>query len=129
MGKTRKSEQKKISLSDVAPLSTEETARSAAKEADQSSSKKKDDKAEDSGIDSVLELHPVSAGEKAAASSDAKPSVKRPKKNIHGEAYGGMDARGSGTHQAGGAVGATSKSGKTSVFVQGEQTRSTQPPH
>jgi hypothetical protein len=128
MGKTKKSE-KKLLLSDVTPVTTEEAARSAAKETAPSTSKKQDDKSSDTGIDSVLEFHAASQEEQAAAQSDAKPSVKHPKKNIHGEAYGGIDSHGQGTHQAGGAVGATSKSGKTSVYVQGEQTRSTQPPH
>jgi hypothetical protein len=128
MGKTKKAE-KQILLNDVAPESTEEAARRAAKETASLSSKKKDDKASDTGIDSVLEFHPASAQEKAEAKSSARPSVKHTKKNIHGEAYGGLDPASSGTHQGGGAAGATSKSGKTSVYIQGEQTRATQPPH
>jgi hypothetical protein len=126
MGETKRPE-KKLSLSDVTSVTTEEAARSAAKESAPSISKKQDDKSLDAGIDSVLEFHAASQDEHAAAQSDAKPSVKDPKKNIHGEAYGGMDPHSQGTHHAGGAMGASSKSGKTSVYVQGEQTRSTQP--
>ncbi|HEV2348355.1 MAG TPA: hypothetical protein VG028_00760 [Terriglobia bacterium] len=128
MGQTKKPA-KKVALSDVAPLSTEEAARSAAKEAAQSPAKKKGDKSTDTGIDSVLEFHPASNTEPAAARSDARSRVKHAGKNIHGEAYGTVDATNPGTHQGGGALGATSKSGKTSVYVQGDQTRATQTPH
>jgi hypothetical protein len=128
MGETKKPANK-ISLSDVTAVSTDEAAKKTAREKVKSPDDKKDNKSADTGIDSVLEFHPSSADEQAATASDAKPSVKHTKKNIHGEAYGGIDPGNSGTHQAGGAVGATSKSGKTSVYVQGDQARSTQPPH
>lgn len=128
MGDTKKSE-KKISLSDVAPVSTEEAARSAAQEAAQSPSKNKDDKSASATVDSVLEFRPASQDEQAAAKSDARPSAKHTRKNIHGDAYVGLNPTHSGAHQDGGAVGATSKSGKTSVYVQGDQTRSTPAPH
>lgn len=124
-----KKPEKKLSLNNVTPVTTEETARGAAKETPDAASKTKDDKSTDTGIDSVLEFHAASQDEHAPPQSDARVSTKKPKKNIHGEAYGGIDSRGPGNHQAGGAAGTTSKSGKTSVFVQGEQTRSAQPPH
>lgn len=128
MGNTKKPA-KKIVLTDVAPVTTEEAARSVAKERARPVSKKKNAKPADAPLDSVVEFHPASQAEQAAAQSDARPRVKHAGKNIHGEAYGGLDPANTGTHQAGGAAGATSKSGRTSVYIQGDQTRSTQPPH
>lgn len=128
MGDTKKPG-KKISPTDATPVSAEEAAQSATKEGAQSPSEKKDDQSTTATSDSVLEFHPAPQDEKSTTKSDARPRAKHPRKNIHGEAYGEITPTDAGTHGGGGAAGATSKSGKTSVYVQGEQTRSSQSPH
>jgi|GEM_PF-1690950 len=131
MGVTKKADKsdKKVSSTDATPVSTEGAAKSAAKETLESPSEKKDDQSASDATDSVLEFHPAPHDEKSSKKSDTGPQTKHPGKNIHGEASGELNSPDAGTHRGGGAVGATSKSGKTSVYVQGDQTRSNQSPH
>ncbi len=72
--------------------------------------------------DAVMEFHPAPAGTGSSAGvvHDGAQS-KSPLKHVHGDLYGVAGADG---HAAGGSVGATSKSGKTSVYVQSDQARS-----
>ena len=128
MGVTKKPE-KKIPLTDAPPASSEEAGRRATKEVAQSPSEKKGDQPASAATDSVLEFHPAPQDEKIASKSEVGPRAKHSSKNIHGEAYGEINPTDAGTHGGGGAVGATSKSRKTSVYVQGEQTHSSQSPH
>ena len=70
----------------------------------------------------VTELRPLppSKQEPVADSKDGdkkKSSKRGPIKNVHGTAYGGS---GSGSQAAGGSAGASSRSGKTSVYVEGQ---------
>jgi len=81
---------------------------------------------EDSAGQDVVEFHPAKAdaAESPSAEQESKHS-KRPK-NLHGEVYGD-DAKHPSSQRAGGAVGASSKSGKTSVYVETEGDRGTPP--
>ncbi|MHB8654301.1 MAG: hypothetical protein ACYDA9_10515 [Terriglobia bacterium] len=127
----KKSDNKPI-LSDVMQVSTADAARSAAHEAAKKNSKNQQKgKASDGGsLDSVLEFKPASQDEESALKSEPGITTKRARKNIHGEAYGSLDPTHSGNHEAGGAVGVGSKSGKTHVYVETDQSRSTSPvPH
>ncbi len=116
--------QKKPVLVDATRVSTDATARSAAKEDAQKSAAGK--KTKDSNESSVMEFKPAGpnagSGEVVVLSKDSKK-----KKNIHGEVYGTTGAQAAGTQGGGGAVGGTSKSGKTSVYVETEHQRTTPP--
>jgi hypothetical protein len=77
-----------------------------------------------SSSDAVLEFQPAASGSGTASnprvvSDDAQS--KSPLKRVHGDLYG---ATGGAGHAAGGSVGATSKSGKTSIYVQSDDARS-----
>ncbi len=116
--------QKKPVLVDATRVSTDAAARSAAKEETQKSAAAK--KTKDSNQSAVMEFKPagpnVGSGEVVVLPKDSKK-----KKNIHGEVYGTTSAQAAGTQGGGGAVGVTSKSGKTSVYVETERQR-TNPP-
>lgn len=119
-----KQSSKKPSLAGAARVSTDAALEDAAKQA----AKKPEGAKEEPSGEAVLELHPAQA--EAATSPSVKPESPKTKKakDVHGTVYGATDARNVGTHRAGGAVGATSKSGKTSVYVETERDRTT-PPH
>jgi hypothetical protein len=112
-----KTAEKKSVLANVTRISTAEAAKKAKPEETQKAS-------EASGDPDVMEFRPASRDEEDAQAPTA--SAKSPRKAVHGEAYGALDPKHPGTHRAGGAAGATSKSGKTSVYVS----KSTSPtPH
>lgn len=127
---SKKTETKPI-LSDVMQVSTEDAARSAAHEAAKKNSKdqQKNKTANGSSVDSVLEFKPASQDEESALKSEPGITTKHARKNIHGEAYGLLDPADPATHEAGGAVGVGSKSGKAHVYVETDQNRSTTPIH
>jgi|SRR2546426_2890475 len=50
-------------------------------------------------------------------------------KSVHGAAYGALDARNRKDHDAAASVGGSSKSGKTSVYVETENSRTSAPSH
>ena len=121
-----KDPKKKISLTDVTRVSTKEADRSAAHKAATAQSKKQDTgDSTDADVDSVTEFSPAPHDSDSTSKADSKLSRKSSKSRTHGEAYGGLDPTNSGNRQTGGAVGTTSKSGKTSVYVQSEKTNST----
>ncbi len=123
---------KKVRLSDVTRVSTEETARQAAKQKTKSEGSStaepqagKSDQ-ESSTSSTVTELQParktsdeVSASENASA-GEGKSKTKR----IHGSVHG---TTGSGGRQGGAEVGTGSKSGKTHVYVETERASTPQP--
>jgi len=78
--------------------------------------------AAESGSDAVLEFQPASAGSGEDLTSSAVIDGKRrgATKRVHGEIYGETGRAG---HATGEGVGVTSKTGKTSVFVQSEQSK------
>jgi hypothetical protein len=123
-----KKHEKKISLSDVSTVSTEEATRSAAHQAATKHSTEQQSKSSDvSNVDSVLEFKPAPPDDESTKKSEPGITTKHTRKNIHGEAYGSLDPAHSGNHQTGGAVGAGSKSGKTHVYVETDQSRITTP--
>jgi len=73
----------------------------------------------------VLEFHAASPGaQDSVSAATTKESKKSPLKSVHGDAYGALDSRGAGK-QTGGAVGATSKGGKASIYVEGDRSHDT----
>jgi hypothetical protein len=115
---------KKPSLAGAARVSTNAALEDAAKQA----AKKPDGAKEDPSGEAVVELRPAEA--EAATSTSVKPESQKSKKakDVHGTVFGATDAKKAGSRRTGGAAGATSKSGKTSVYVETEGDRTT-PPH
>ena len=80
----------------------------------------------------VTEFRPVPSDQKGRdAQSDAlsakKDSKSGPLKNMHGTVYGDVNSTGTGERSTGAAVGTSSKSRKTSVYVETQRTRETIP--
>jgi hypothetical protein len=72
--------------------------------------------------DAVMEFQPAPAGSGTASSAGVVlDEAQRKSPRVHGDLYGVTGADG---HGAGGSVGATSRSGKTSVYVQSDEARS-----
>jgi hypothetical protein len=99
----------------VNPLELAKTIRPAAKAA--SSKQAKPGASASAAVPVVSELSalPLSADQSALAFK-SKDSKKSPLKDVHGQVDGSLGN--AGWQQAGAAAGATSKNGKTSVFVQ-----------
>jgi hypothetical protein len=114
---------KKPILAEVPRAGTQAAVEAVAKQAAQ----KPEEAKQRSTSEAVVEFHATEA--EAATSTSGKPESQKSKqaKNVHGTVYGATDAKNVGTHRAGGAVGATSKSGKTSVYVETEGARTTPP--
>jgi len=119
-------------LKDVGPLSPEDAAKLAAQDlakpkdapsADKLASKSKNqDKTQtkDAVAGAVVEFQPAGSGSGSAAPvtvNDKKSHSSR----VHGDLYGAAGGNGHATSES---VGATSKSRKTSVYVQSDQARS-----
>ncbi len=85
--------------------------------------------------DAVVEFHPAPPADgkqSDPAASPTKSSKKPTLDKVHGTVYGATGAQGgpSKGDRAGGNGGVTSKSGKTSIYVQTEHSRETaSPPH
>ena len=127
-----KKKEKQPALADVTRVSTAEAALGAARDATKEKAKNQKSRQSPDGTEEtgVLEFKPASQDADAEAASHPTVYSRTKRKRVHGEAYGSLDPRNSGNHQTGGAVGATTKSGKTSVYVETDQARSTAPtPH
>jgi hypothetical protein len=129
----------RLTLKDLGPLSPEEaariTARSLARQKDsdrdpQAAEKKEQSKnqATDSGKpdDAVAEFQPAGSGSGTGSSATVVQDKqnKSPLKRVHGDLYGAKNGVG---RADGGSVGGTSKSGKTSIYVQSDQAHTTAP--
>jgi hypothetical protein len=120
---TQKPEKKPV-LVDAVRVSTDEAARSAAKA---EVNKPAADKTKSPPQDAVIELHPAgpSLASPTGAAAVPKKSKKGPLKNVHGNVFGSTDPKNTGTRNTGAAVGASSKSGNTSVYVETDSARTT----
>jgi hypothetical protein len=110
--------EKKPKLLNATRVSTDAAARAAAQDATKKAAQNKTaDNIEDTG---VVEFR--AADNEFTSSSTGvvtqKTAQKGILKNIHGSAYGAMDAKNHGTNAEGGAVGASSKSGKSAIYVE-----------
>ncbi|HZP00973.1 MAG TPA: hypothetical protein VFD30_11805 [Terriglobia bacterium] len=114
--------EKKPRLVDATRVSTSEVAKSVAKtESSKSVAPKSGEKAGDAA---VLEFKPTASAEGDAVTVHEDGTPKSALKKIHGNVYG---ATGAGSRETGGAVGTTSKSGKTSVYVGTDRSRTSPP--
>jgi hypothetical protein len=80
----------------------------------------------------VVELHPSAAGKPSSSSSatePGKPAPQSPRRKIHGSVYGAAGTGGADGDREGAAVGASSKGGKASIYVETNRSRNeTAPP-
>ena len=115
-------------LADATRVSTAEAARKVAEAEAQRHSSEPASQA--SGASDVLEFRAASPGAQDSAGRAAmKESNKSALKTVHGDAYGTSGSGGAGK-RAGGAVGATSKGGKASIYVETDRSHDTAPaPH
>ncbi len=118
-------EGKKVPLAELTRVDTAATARNTGEKA--AKEKKEGNQAEDSeNAPLELKLAPqesAPAGEERPASKESKSSGRE---KVHGAVYGALDRHGPGNHKTATSAGASSKSGKTSVYVESERSRSTQ---
>lgn len=114
--------EKKLRLVDATRVSTADAAKSAAKEESaKSATSKAAGKTDGAG---VLEFKPTADAGGEAVTVHTDNSKKSVLKNTHGNVYG---TTGAGDRETGGAVGTTSKSGKTSIYVGTDRSRNTSP--
>ncbi len=113
-------DKEKPSLAEATRVSTTEAVRETAADA----ARPKNSEAQGSGAPDVLEFRPADAATQDASKTTAAPKSKSALKNVHGNAYGLDSAYGK---QAGGAVGATSKKGKSSVYVETNHQTASEP--
>ena len=124
------STEKKPALAEATRVSTEEATRSAAQK--QAKDSQAEGAPEKPAEPDVLEFRPAPQTAEPSSGTASAPAKgkKSALKNVHGTAvYGSADARNTGTHRAGGSAGVSSKSGKTSVSVAAESTRTESPSH
>jgi hypothetical protein len=121
----------KPALADVTRVSTEEAARNAAKEKSKRGDEKVEVEEERTSDSGVTEFRPARPDEASSAQDQNTPGgVKKPKgralKNVHGTMHGASDSSGR-DNRTGGAVGGSSSSGKTSIYVETERSRENSP--
>ena len=117
----------KLPLKDLGVVSTAQAAREAAKAKEQGPASSPSRPAD---VNGVLEFQAV----KSESSSDAPSKDARLKdrkkpllKDFHGSVYGAAAGQGSGGRTAAGDAGASSKSGKLNVYVEGEHAQANSP--
>ena len=118
---------KKPVLVEATRVSTDEAARSVAQK--QTTKGNEEEGAKEDNEAAVVEFKPAPAS--AEPSGDAvvvpsKGSKKSTLGNVHGQVHGSVDGNNPETRRTGASVGASSKSGKTAVYVETERGR-TQP--
>jgi hypothetical protein len=118
-------ESKKHALTEAVRVSTDAAISSAAKQ--QAQKPASDAARKDSSEEAVTELHPAASEPLTSNSAVVTSNDSRKAKNVHGAVYGSTVAKNPGTRSTGGAVGASSKSGKSSVYVEMESTRTPTP--
>ncbi len=114
----------KPALAEATRVSTDAAVKSAAqKKAGTSAAEDAPSESDDSA---VTELHPAAQTPEASSAESPKTIKKSSSRNIHGSVYGASGSGGGSTRKSGGSVGASSKSGKTSVYVETNRSRESQ---
>ncbi len=120
--------EKKAPLADATRVSTDAAVHQAAKQINQG--KTETDSSDGSSETDVTEFHAATPADEGAKnpvvvkSGDAKKS---PLRDVHGTVYGAAAPGAPGNRRAGTAVGASSKSGKSSVYVESDSSRAASP--
>jgi cytoskeletal protein RodZ len=114
---------KKSQLAEATRASTTD----AAKDAVQAEAKK-ENTSDDAVASGVLEFQPKTASDANKSSATiSKDSGKSALKNVHGSVSGSVDAKHPANHQTAAAVGASTKSRNTSVYVETDSSRGPSP--
>ena len=118
---------KKRALLDAPRVSTDAAVHSAAKDMiKQTTGEKTPNQPEDA---EVVEFRPAESESASSSTSGAPP--KTPKKgalkDVHGTVYGAAGAKNPGTNAEGAAISASSKSGKTAIYVETDRARTSPP--
>ena len=109
---------KKPRLLDTTRVSTDAASRAAAQVATTKAAQSKTaDNVEDAGVVEFRAADPKFTSSSISAATP-KADQKGILKNIHGNMYGAMDAKNHATNAEGGAAGASSKSGKSAIYVE-----------
>jgi len=118
--------EKKPALAGTGRVSTDSALRDAAKKEAKTPGT---EQAEEPPGEAVLEFHPAASDATGSKSSAGAPkdAKKSPLRDVHGTVYGSTAAQGAREQRAGGAGGASSKSGKTAIYVDTERSRATPP--
>jgi hypothetical protein len=127
--KSSASTEKKPALAEVTRVSTAEATRSAAQK--QAKKTAEEEAAEKPAEPDVLELRPAPESTESSGGAVVVPSKNSKKSvpgNVHGTVHGSLDSKNTGTHRTGASVGASSKSGKTAIYVETERGRAEQNP-
>jgi hypothetical protein len=122
----------KLPLNDLTFVSTAQEARDAAKasatkKSEKSAAAPRPSKSHESGNLGVVELQPARVGASTGSESGAVHPNHQKKsvlKNVHGTVYGSEGAAGQATD---GAVGASSRNGKSHIFIEGQHANSPTP--
>jgi hypothetical protein len=120
------SSKKKVLLIDATRASTDKAAAGAAKQKTKAAAEENSARSDDSA---VTEFRPAPPDRDAKGSDSIQKSERGPSKDIHGTVYGGIDSTSTGNRATGAAVGASTKSRKSSVYVEAQRTRETSPRH
>ncbi len=131
-GASKSETENKARLVEATRVSTADAARNAARERAKDSAKKGEaEKVSAEPSDAgVIEMKPAEGSSDTQTVRHQGDTKKSAVKNDHGTVDGSLDPEHSGNHQAAARIGASSKSGKTSVFVETDRSRTTAPvPH
>jgi hypothetical protein len=118
---------KKRALLNAPRVSTDATVRSAAKNMIKQTT---GDKTPNPPADAVvLEFRPVESESASSSTSAAAPMTpkKGAPKDVHGTVYGAAGAKNPGTHAEGAAIGASSKNGKSAIYVETDRGQTSPP--
>jgi hypothetical protein len=108
---------KKPTLLNATRVSTDAASRAAAQDATRKAVQSKTGDNVDGGVVEFRAADPAFASSSTSVVTE-KSTQKGPLKNIHGNLYGATDAKNRGTNAEGGAIGASSKSGKSAIYVE-----------
>jgi len=113
-------------LAEATRVSTDDAIKSAAQK--KSGTSESESPVAPSSDPAVTELQPVThPPETSTAAGGESAKTAQKSRNIHSTVQGTMGAGGQGSRRSGAAVGATSKSGKSSIYVETDRSR-TNPP-
>jgi len=120
---------KKAVLSDATRASTSKAMEGAAKQKVTATGEQEPRAPEDSAVTEFRAVPPGQAndGRQPAPTNSGQKAESGPLKDVHGSVYGGSGAAGSSARTTGAAAGASSKSGKTSVYIEGQRARESSP--
>jgi hypothetical protein len=120
---------KKAVLSDATRASTSKAMEGAAKQKVAATDELKPRVSEDSAVTEFRAAAPGQAkdGRQPAPTNSGQKAKSGPLKDVHGSVYGESGAANSGARTTGAAAGASSRSGKTSVYIEGQRARESSP--